>query len=1255
MATPLTGLQHRDGVISLMAVPVNSVDSSSSTPSPSPSSSNSKMCLKNSASKSPILIFLIFHKAIRSELDKLHRAAMAFATGGGDIEPLLGRYHFLRAIYKHHCNAEDEVIFPALDIRVKNVAWTYSLEHEGESELFDQLFELLNSNTHDDDSFRRELASCTGAIQTSLGQHMSKEEEQVFPLLKEKFSFEEQAALVWQFLCSIPVNMMAEFLPWLLSSISPDERQDMLKCLCKIVPEEKLLQQVIFTWTEGKNTINMRKSCEDDPQFQCCKIGASQLMDQIEKGSCSCELSKRGKRKYLESDCNVSDSTEMHPINEILHWHNAIKRELTEIAEEARKIQLSGDFSDLAAFNERLQFIADVCIFHSIAEDKVIFPAVDMELSFAQEHAEEESQFNSFRCLIESIQSAGAKSTSAEFYAKLCLHADQIMDTIQKHFHNEEVEVLPLAREHFSHKKQRELLYASLCVMPLKLVERVLPWLVGSLSEEEAKSFLQNMHLAAPASDTALVTLFSGWACNARSPDVSKSGRFICLSSSAIGGCPVKKLNGIHGGSTQPFCACASQLYTEGESSFVQQEDEKRPVKRGNFLENLENMNSQSSSCGNQPCCVPCLGMNSSNLGISSRSRSTTKSLRSLSYNTAAPSLNSSLFVWETDNNSSNFGHTPRPIDNIFKFHKAICKDLEYLDVESGKLIGCDETFFRQFSGRFRLLWGLYRAHSNAEDEIVFPALESKEALHNVSHSYTLDHKQEEKLFEDISAVLSELSQLHEGLSRISVPSGSDESDIVSFDSHSNDLMRKYNKLATQLQGMCKSIRVTLDQHVFREELELWPLFDNHFSVEEQDKIVGRIIGTTGAEVLQSMLPWVTSALTQEEQNKMMDTWKQATKNTMFSEWLNEWWKESPTASPQATPESSVSPEGTAIQESLDQSDQMFKPGWKDIFRMNQNELESEIRKVSRDPTLDPRRKAYLLQNLMTSRWIAAQQKSPQSRMEETANGEEVPGCCPSFRDQEKKVFGCEHYKRNCKLLAVCCNKLFTCRFCHDKSSDHTMDRKATSEMMCMCCLKIQPVGPICKTPSCEGLSMAKYYCSICKLFDDERTVYHCPFCNLCRLGKGLGIDFFHCMTCNCCLGMKLVEHNCREKGLETNCPICCDFLFTSSASVKALPCGHFMHSACFQAYTCSHYTCPICSKSLGDMAVYFGMLDALLAAEELPEEYKDRCQDILCNDCNKKGISRFHWLYHKCSFCGSYNTRVIKIETPNSSCFASN
>ena len=85
--------------MAVMAGPVNAID-------PSPS----KACVKNNpALKPPILIFLFFHKAIRSELEGLHRDAMDFATGAGDIKPLLERYHFLRAIYKHHCNAEDEV------------------------------------------------------------------------------------------------------------------------------------------------------------------------------------------------------------------------------------------------------------------------------------------------------------------------------------------------------------------------------------------------------------------------------------------------------------------------------------------------------------------------------------------------------------------------------------------------------------------------------------------------------------------------------------------------------------------------------------------------------------------------------------------------------------------------------------------------------------------------------------------------------------------------------------------------------------------------------------------------------------------------------------------------------------------------------------------------------------------------------------------------------------------------------------------
>lgn len=79
------------------------------------------------------------------------------------------------------------------------------------------------------------------------------------------------------------------------------------------------------------------------------------------------------------------------------------------------------------------------------------------------------------------------------------------------------------------------------------------------------------------------------------------------------------------------------------------------------------------------------------------------------------------------------------------------------------------------------------------------------------------------------------------------------------------------------------------------------------------------------------------------------------------------------------------------------------------------------------------------------------------------------------------------------------------------------------------------------------------------------RNIYHCPFCNICRVGRGLGIDYFHCMPCNCCLSMNLVKHKCRERCLETNCPVCNEFLFTSTAVIKALPCGHYIHSACLR------------------------------------------------------------------------------------------
>lgn len=120
--------------------------------------------------------------------------------------------------------------------------------------------------------------------------------------------------------------------------------------------------KVVFGWMEGAKKPD--KSREDQLKAICNNPGANAFARQTEMGACVCDSSRTGKRKYEELCSDFASSSMSCPINEILLWHNAIKIELNDIAEAARTIQLSADSSDLPAFNKRLQFIAEVCIFH---------------------------------------------------------------------------------------------------------------------------------------------------------------------------------------------------------------------------------------------------------------------------------------------------------------------------------------------------------------------------------------------------------------------------------------------------------------------------------------------------------------------------------------------------------------------------------------------------------------------------------------------------------------------------------------------------------------------------------------------------------------------------------------------------------------------------------------------------------------------------------------------------------------------------
>ncbi len=68
--------------------------------------------------------------------------------------------------------------------------------------------------------------------------------------------------------------------------------------------------------------------------------------------------------------------------------------------------------------------------------------------------------------------------------------------------------------------------------------------------------------------------------------------------------------------------------------------------------------------------------------------------------------------------------------------------------------------------------------------------------------------------------------------------------------------------------------------------------------------------------------------------------------------------------------------------------------------------LQEAVRRIGSDEGLDAQRKAYLMQNIMASRYIVAQQR----RMQGAQPGSTGDRRC--FHDASKHILGCAHYKR---------------------------------------------------------------------------------------------------------------------------------------------------------------------------------------------------------------------------------------------------
>ena len=71
----------------------------------------------------------MLHNAFRRDVFEIDDAAFKIARGGGDLTPVLDRFHVMGEVLDYHARGEEAAVFPAVDSVAPLVAKAYLMDH----------------------------------------------------------------------------------------------------------------------------------------------------------------------------------------------------------------------------------------------------------------------------------------------------------------------------------------------------------------------------------------------------------------------------------------------------------------------------------------------------------------------------------------------------------------------------------------------------------------------------------------------------------------------------------------------------------------------------------------------------------------------------------------------------------------------------------------------------------------------------------------------------------------------------------------------------------------------------------------------------------------------------------------------------------------------------------------------------------------------------------------------------------------------
>lgn len=265
------------------------------------------------------------------------------------------------------------------------------------------------------------------------------------------------------------------------------------------------------------------------------------------------------------------------------------------------------------------------------------------------------------------------------------------------------------------------------------------------------------------------------------------------------------------------------------------------------------------------------------------------------------------------------------------------CVDSKLIDLE------------RRVAGRFTVIWTVFRAHSAAEDEFIWPALKAKQvsvegtcgcdcassltatlttqnnysamnapnefqggevveavvaedpenrgdhqprerslsmSMHRIEQEeYEEDHADEERMFNSIDVLLS---NLRDELSKRRNASTA----VAITDEGTSELPPRnaeapaLKKLAKMLLKGTRNLMRHLMTHLDKEETHCMPLVAQYLTKMEINDLVGKIMGKRSSELMSQILTMAVQNLPEADRDEMVRYMKQAMVGTFFERWL---------------------------------------------------------------------------------------------------------------------------------------------------------------------------------------------------------------------------------------------------------------------------------------------------------------------------------------------------------------------------------